>query len=82
MSSIAHGAGRLRARAHGRALRWLVGAILVASAAVVLALAVPGADGDRPAPAAPSPHASPFHGQEAAPGEQAGGTTPCCGHRP
>ena len=82
MSSIAHTPRRVRA--HRGTLRWLVGAILVAGIAVVLASALAGADGDQAAPAAaPGPHhASPFHAQQGAPKQQKGAPSPCCGHRP
>jgi hypothetical protein len=78
MSSIAHTPRTLRARLQSRAVRWLVGAIVVASAAIVLALALVGSDGDRTAPAASPAQAAPAQGHEGA----ADGPTPCCGHRP
>jgi hypothetical protein len=82
MSSIAHNARTLRARAPRKALRWLGGAILVAGVTIVLALAIGGSGGDRTAPAAsPSQSAPPPAGIGATNGRVAGPTM-CCGHRP
>jgi hypothetical protein len=82
MSSIAHKPRQVRARLHSRAVRSLVGAILVASTSIVLALAFGDSDADRTAPAAGLGQAAPAQIHQGAPSEPTQGPTPCCGHRP
>jgi hypothetical protein len=81
VSSITHSPRTLRARVHTGAAQWLVGAILVASVAIVLLIAVGGSDADRTAPAASPAQAAPAQVHGGAPDQQTNGPTPCCGPR-
>jgi hypothetical protein len=80
MSGIAHRPSTPRASVQRRAVLYLVGVILVASVAIVLAMAIAGSDADRTTPAASPAHGAPSQAENA-PSAPTHGATPCCGHR-